>query len=486
MAERIRANIDTLDHCIEMLQDISQKAHSTTYPTRSEMHQAWLKEGTVHPRDVDRVTLKKSVSEPSDATMVVTNTSDSRLPTETGLPTIEEHGSNTMRAKSGSATGALSKSKSSRSIRQAARMPEHGQSSPPSEITTRRHPHAKDIGMEALKGRPSDSVASQRTTSHQSDRSRVKGSHPSPPESVHSARDTDGARTKTETTATGSERDPGTAKSASSSRPRVSATSSSEKGSLEKIRSHAARPVSDSAGRGLPSAAPQEKSSSSSPAPIVSSDRLPQVDSLQDSRARPLISRTVGKETPVKGVGLGHSSKDKTARRGPSPSTASVLSIDTSNGVSVAPVPRSATMTSVESTRSTHSSSSHVTRVPSSTTPKITASPLKPLLTSSKAPSVRWKGTSMTKPPVAPLKVEKPQSLAEFAETKDHTASTDFRRLDALTPLVTFFAESVVGSTLDDEDLDDSDILEDSPFGRLKHLRLSRTPPNQMCGRAHP
>ncbi len=434
------------------------------------------------------------------ASAVATRTAGSKLQDKTGAlstgSTVEKNGLNTVLPKAGSASGALPKSKSSRSVQQAIATPAHGGSSPPTEGSTRRLLNAKDVGpvvsvstgsaiaftnidhLYEQNDRPPSSAASDSTRSG-SDVSTIKASQPYASVSVHSAGSTDRARKKAETTAVGSEGALGTSKSASSSRPRGSAASSSEGQSLEKSRSSAARPVPDIARRDGTSAALREKASSSSPS-IVSSNRPPRVDSNQDSRATPLISRAIDNATPPKRAVPSHGTQDKTARRAPSPSTASSLSTSTvrPSGTHHA---RSAVASSVslycnhmapvfmtylrfmkvETVRPSPSASSKVTRAPSTTAPNVTAPPLKPLPDSPEAPKVRWK-------PTTPLKIEKPKSLAAFAEVskpglpQDHT---DLRNLDALTPLATFFAESVVS---DDGDSDAN--FEDSPFGRQTHL----------------
>ncbi|RDX50037.1 hypothetical protein OH76DRAFT_1418022 [Lentinus brumalis] len=557
LAERIKANTETLERCIGRLEDMSRDIRGRTYETRGEMHQRWLREGTISLSDVERVTLKGSVSDLPKAPAVAARTADSKVQDETSalstgstveegglstvppkagsasgaLPkskssrsvqqavttpahggssegstrrplhakdvglvasvraesaialkdidplyeqndrpsssaasdstsaasdstrsgsdvstikasavatrtagsklqdktgalstgsTVEKNGLNTVLPKAGSASGALPKSKSSRSVQQAIATPAHGGSSPPTEGSTRRTPHAKEVGLVVSNDRPPSSAASDSTRSG-SDVSTIKASQPYASVSVHSAGSTDRARKKAETTAVGSEGALGTSKSASSSRPRGSAASSSEGQSLEKSRSSAARPVPDIARRDGTSAALREKAS--------------QRDASQEGGAK---SRYPGQDGEAGAISV----------------------------YCVIPQHKYIFMTylrfmKVETVRPSPSASSKVTRAPSTTAPNVTAPPLKPLPDSPEAPKVRWK-------PTTPLKIEKPKSLAAFAEVskpglpQDHT---DLRNLDALTPLATFFAESVVS---DDGDSDAN--FEDSPFGRQTHL----------------
>ncbi len=55
LAERIKANTETLERCIGRLEDMSRDIRGRTYETRGEMHQRWLREGTISVSALDTV-----------------------------------------------------------------------------------------------------------------------------------------------------------------------------------------------------------------------------------------------------------------------------------------------------------------------------------------------------------------------------------------------------------------------------------------------
>ena len=79
---------------------------------------------------------------------------------------------------------------------------------------------------------------------------------------------------------------------------------------------------------------------------------------------------------------------------------------------------------------------------------------------------------------IAPAKLEKPKSLAAFAEamqtevSEGHRAEPDVSTHDPFTPIARFFTASIVGSTVMAEDDFDS-IDEDTPFPRQKSISIS-------------